>query len=73
MYKVNDVVIFHINDAHDEKVKIRLIKAKFKILGYQIWRAEVLEIIKKSDCGGTPKVGSKMDISERLFVNKVEA
>jgi hypothetical protein len=73
MYKAGDTVIVHINDAHAYKFKAKLIKPVLgKILGHQIWRAEVLENIQKSKAGGTRKVGSKIDISAKFFTTKVK-
>lgn len=70
MYKENDVVTYKNQDG---LVKIQLLKPTFKMVGFQVWQAKILEIIQKASFGGNPKVGSIQNISERWFNNKVKA
>ena len=64
MAKVNDIVTY---ENQDGLVKIQLIKPMFMMIGFQIWKAKVLEITKKASLGVNPKVGKMIDISERWF------
>jgi hypothetical protein len=68
MYRVNDIVTYKNQDG---LVKIQLIKPSFMMIGFQVWNAQVLEVIKKASFGGNPIVGKVEHISERWFI-KVE-
>lgn len=70
MYKPNDIVTYNNVDG---LVKVQLLKPLFKMVGFQVWKVRVLEIVKKASWGGNPKVGKTEDLSERWFVKDGQA